>query len=186
MGVIDLTYKPLKVIETPAGSNKSYSRSFPTEVRATGGEPNPLFMTSPVTIQSGKGLLIYISVNCDALPIGDGHSACSVAINAKVDGQWVSLGNSGYVITAFSKARTETYVAVRHIPFSVLADKAGILQSADYTLQVELVMKVKKNGSTILVNSVGKNVNTNIGNTGTTIVDAANQNHTTIIIEETD
>jgi hypothetical protein len=45
-----------------------------------------------------------------------------------------------------------------------LADKAGILQSADYTLQVELVMKVKKNGSTILVNSIGKNVNTNIGN----------------------
>jgi hypothetical protein len=64
-------------------------------------------MTPSTTIQSGKGLIIHVNLNCDALPIGDGHSACSVAINIKVDGQWLSLGNSGYVVTAYTRASTE-------------------------------------------------------------------------------
>lgn len=188
MAVIDLTYKPLKVIGTPVYSNKSYTQSI-TQPRAVHGSSgaSPLFITNEVTIQAGKGLLTYISVHCAAQPVGSGHSACSIATNIKVNGQWCSLGNSGYVITGLSsKSSLENYVAVRHIPFRVLSDKAGLIATEDYTLQVELVMKVQKPGSTIVVNDALVGFNGNIGNVGTNIQSGSVQNYTTIIVEETD
>lgn len=188
MGVIDLTFKPLKVIDTPVNSNSSFTQSFTTELAVTSGEPSPLFITDEVVIKAGKGLLIYTTVNCEALMSGTGASPCSIAINIKVDGQWCSLGNSGYVVTAptYNRGIVENYVAIRHVPFSTISKAVGVIASNSYTLQVDLVMKLKKSNSIVVVNNDNQNIGGNVGSIGHIYPEGALQNHTTIQIEETD
>lgn len=163
--------------------NKSYVQVFKGNKTFGSGNATLLNLFPQVTIQPGKKVKIDLYV-----PTRDNTSSWGglyVNINARVNGTWYNLGNTGYDGGVMHSSATSIH-ALNHEMLLDFITNLGLPDDQPYTLQFELRAR-SYNGTTYVnqnhdINKTGNN----LGNRGALQAWASDQNYCHIIIEEKD
>ena len=140
-------------------------------------------MFPEVTIQAGKKVKIDIYV-----PTRDNTNSWGglyVNINAKVNGTWYNLGNTGYDGGVMSNSATSIH-ALNHEMLLDFITNLNLPNDQPYTLQFELTAR-SYNGTTYVNQSHDINrTGSNLGSRGSLQTWASDQNYCHIVIQEKD
>jgi len=163
--------------------NKSYVQVFKGNKTFGNGNAVLLNLFPEVTIQAGKKVKIDIYV-----PTRDNTNSWGglyVNINARVNGTWYNLGNTGYDGGVMNYSATSIHALNHEMLLDFIAN-LGLPVDQPYTLQFELTAR-SYNGTTYVNRShdINRTAN-NLGNRGVLQSWASDQNYCHIIIEEKD
>ncbi len=163
--------------------NKSYVQVFKGNRSFGSGNARLLNLFPEVTIQAGKKVKIDLYV-----PTRDNTNSWGglyVNINAKVNGTWYNLGNTGYDGGVMHYSAQSIH-ALNHEMLLDLITNLNLPKDQPYTLQFELTARAY-NGTTYVNQShdINRTAN-NLSNRGALQTWASDQNYCHIIIEEKD
>lgn len=163
--------------------NKSYVQTYKGGKNFGNGNATLLNLFPEVTIQAGKKVKIYLYV-----PTRNNTSSWGglyVNINAKVNGTWYNLGNTGYDGGVMHSSATSIH-ALNHEMLLDFITNLNLPANQPYTLQFELTAR-SYNGTTYVNHShdINRTAN-NLGSRGGLQTWASDQNYCHIIIEEKD
>lgn len=151
--------------------------------------PEVINLFPEVEIQANKSFTIDTYVK--AYPAGSSSDSdwmgLNVATNLKIDGVWYSLGNSGRVVSAnLGGSGMATYVSKKYVDFKNLLARGYAPRHLPYTIQVELVGSCQATGSAYISINTNQDPGGTLPTGETGVESIADQNFTTVIIEETD
>ncbi len=172
----------IKKIEQPL-PNKSYVQVYKGSKTFGSGNATLLNLFPEVTIQPNKKVLLHVYVPTRSTT--NSWGGLYVNINAKVNGTWYNLGNTGYDGGAMSYGSTDIH-ALNHELLLDFITNLNLPANAPYTLQFELTAR-SYNGSTYvnLSHDINRTVN-NLGSRGALQKWASDQNYCHLIIIEKD
>ncbi len=172
----------IRKINTPI-ANKSYVQVFKGNKSFGSGNAVLLNLFPQVTIQAGKKVKIDLYV-----PTRDNSNSWGglyVNINAKVNGTWYNLGNTGYDGGVMHYSAQSIH-ALNHEMLLDFITNLNLPEDQPYTLQFELRAR-SYDGTTYVNRSHDINrIANNLGNRGALQTWASDQNYCHIIIEEKD
>ena len=172
----------IRKIDAPI-TNKSYVQTFKGSKSFGSGNAVLLNLFPQVTIQAGKKVKIDLYV-----PTRDNTNSWGglyVNINARVNGTWYNLGNTGYDGGVMHYS-SQSIHALNHEMLLDFITNLNLPDDQPYTLQFEL--RARSYGGTTYVNrshDINRTAN-NLGSRGALQAWASDQNYCHIIIEEKD
>ncbi|MEE9362880.1 MAG: hypothetical protein V3U92_09820 [Cellulophaga sp.] len=163
--------------------NKSYVQVYTNSKSFGSGNATLINLFPQVTIQAGKKVRIDIYVPTRSTT--NNWGGLYVNINARVNGTWYNLGNTGYDGGAMAYSAQSIHALNHEMLLDFIAN-LSLPVDQSYTLQFELTAR-SYNGTTYVNRShdINRTAN-NLGSRGALQTWASNQNYCHIIIEEKD
>ena len=164
-----------------SSTNKSYVQTFTRNKSFNSGNAALLNRFPQLTIQANKKVKIniYVPTRNDSNSWGGLY----VNLNARVNGTWYNLGNTGYDGGVMSSGST----AIHNLNYEMLLDfitNLNLPSNQAYTVQFELTAR-SYNGTTYVNSSHDINkTSSSLGSRGSLQSWASNQNYCHLIIEE--
>ena len=169
--------------QSAASKNKTYVQTFKTTKNFGNGDASLLNLFPEVTIQAGKQ--VRLDVRIPTRSESTNWGGLYVNVNAKVNGVWYNLGNTGHDGGVMHYSATSIH-ALNHQMILDFIGNLGLDENQEYTLQFELTAR-SYNYTTIVNGSHDINgTGFLLGSRGELQTWASDQNFTHLIITEID
>lgn len=164
--------------------NKTYTDSGTTSV-AVNTTTVDVFDSKEFTIQAGKAFTLTIQVPVFAVTFSSANwSGFYFGTSIKVNGTWYDMGNSGYSTgMTFNTRRPDRYYDTKYI--DLIGDNI-VVAGDEYKIFIKIRSRTYSGTGIINAPDVFTNQAIDSGNRGEIIAAVADQNFTTVIIQERD